>query len=741
MNNTYEAALKEAAQEHASAFSLRTTYPAYLILLFALAASFFVWQLVGDRVYSDNTNEFQKATNSVKSRFETSVAEHEQIVKSMQQLYESFPFVVRDVFELYGSIAPRSYTSIQSIGFAPYTPREDLGEFIFYARSERYYSFKIHPDDSLNPLASRDFYFPTYYLVPIDGNQNMLGYDLASNETIMDAITRARETRKITATPFFDLRKPDTTGFMMLAPVFNQESEESSAGIRRLNVNGNIFIEVLAEEFFRNAIGAGAASDTTIVFACIDRSPGGDGQLIFESANTSDYPSNYEALFTEEEPIRFADRDFVVRFKTVPEFGGAFRNNLPLLSFIGAIVTSILLFLFTLSITSSKARAQDLADRMTASQRRIVDSSNDMIGAMALDGSWRGINAAVRAILGYEPDEFVGRNQYEFTVEEDHDTMRSTIESANDDQRLHYEVRMRAKDGSEHWISWNSTISRSDGLVYCIGRDITERKKAEAEIRLKNKQVELARQFSVELEKYKTRFMEDVSFYFRTSLTGILGYMQLIKSNLYSSKEQEEEFFDIAHQSAEDLLSRVDEILDVAEVERMGSQVVPTEESLPIEETFKSLIANLKAKSDGALDLQLMTDESDAYRMRANREQLEGLLEEIIVAFTDGLERADIQINAQVNSFENVVEIQMLLSGNQLATSMIEIFKSSNDENLIEVLKDDCNDIVFRIASATSKIRMMNGSMIVDSLGEEGNVVLITLPCKKIPRVRQNSQA
>ena len=46
----------------------------------------------------------------------------------------------------------------------------------------------------------------------------------------------------------------------------------------------------------------------------------------------------------------------------------------------------------------------------------------------------------------------------------------------------HFENRYVSRDGGVHWISWIS-VPGADGLVYGVGRDITERRRAEQALR------------------------------------------------------------------------------------------------------------------------------------------------------------------------------------------------------------------------------------------------------------------
>lgn len=54
-------------------------------------------------------------------------------------------------------------------------------------------------------------------------------------------------------------------------------------------------------------------------------------------------------------------------------------------------------------------------------------------------------------------------------------------------------------------------MSRADGLIYAIGRDITLQKTSEEQAKLHNKQVQLAELSALEANDFKAKFMRELS--------------------------------------------------------------------------------------------------------------------------------------------------------------------------------------------------------------------------------------
>jgi len=113
------------------------------------------------------------------------------------------------------------------------------------------------------------------------------------------------------------------------------------------------------------------------------------------------------------------------------------------------------------------------------SERRRADriwlNSRDLIGVVGLDGVFRSASPSWGRILGYPPEEVVGRSFLEFIHPDDAALSQIALEdAARNGEATSFENRYVCKSGDIRWISWQSTIEGE--LIYAYGRDITERK-------------------------------------------------------------------------------------------------------------------------------------------------------------------------------------------------------------------------------------------------------------------------
>lgn len=718
---TYEEILKQASQQKSFIFRFSKAYPAYIILIIMIILSIGGWYVVGQKVNSDRSAAFDKATTSIMNRLEFKYRNDYQVLQSMRSLYDNYVQVVRDVFELYGTIPTRTYSSILTILYVPRVYQSGLEDYILYVRSQGYYDYAIHPP------GERDIYYLVEYVVPLENNLHRSGWDLGTNEIIKNAIEKAKDNNIVTATEIFAIRPPDTTGFFLISPVYDREA--IAKGNENLNeiFQGVLALEIDAKTFFETALGTGVATDTSIIFQCLDINHKGDTTLVFESENAFLLGTNFIPLLTDTRILNIADREVLVKFYSIPNFGGALQSLLPIITFILGLLISFGFSAFILSIISSRARAVDLAERMTRSQRRILESSNDIIAVLTLDGVWKSMNPASKKIFGLSPQEMIGKKFDEILVyDEEIQNFYKIINQPKEEFTERIDTQVKA-NGEIKWISWSLTVSKNDGYIYCIGRDITSEKLAEEEAALRSRQNQLAEQMAREVSEFKTFFMLKLSHQFRNLLTSLMGYLQLLSQKVYDSEEERENFVELAVQSSEELFTFVSDINEVA----MGSS--DTEKIdlsfINVNRFIESIKENYRNLKDKEVHFEIL-DGKDASFVADSRYLSQSFME-LIDALTDGSGSNEIKINAQENPFEAATELQILTPASSRSIKMVNLY-NENLNNLINALKYDKKDILLRIALTASTIRMMNGTMKIDALGEnEGIIVQITLPLNK----------
>ncbi|MCU1759705.1 diguanylate cyclase [Pseudomonas sp. 14P_8.1_Bac3] len=122
-----------------------------------------------------------------------------------------------------------------------------------------------------------------------------------------------------------------------------------------------------------------------------------------------------------------------------------------------------------------------MATRNSAPLASYIDLLLDAVCAVDKQGRFVFVSAACERILGYTPDELVGRPMIELVHPGDR---QRTLDAARDimggEPKLNFENRYVRKDGRVVHILWSARWSEVDQLRIAVARDITERKQAES---------------------------------------------------------------------------------------------------------------------------------------------------------------------------------------------------------------------------------------------------------------------
>ncbi|MFC1925152.1 PAS domain S-box protein [Chloroflexota bacterium] len=136
-------------------------------------------------------------------------------------------------------------------------------------------------------------------------------------------------------------------------------------------------------------------------------------------------------------------------------------------------------------ITEHKRVTEELRDS-EEKYRSIIDNSPDIIYTADAEGKVLTVNNAVRSILGYDPEELIGRNSIEFIPKE---VMPQVLEEHNklvSGNKVTSETLTVRKDGLERHLEFRSSPFMKDGrLVKTQGviRDITDHMRVEEKLR------------------------------------------------------------------------------------------------------------------------------------------------------------------------------------------------------------------------------------------------------------------
>jgi PAS domain S-box-containing protein len=182
------------------------------------------------------------------------------------------------------------------------------------------------------------------------------------------------------------------------------------------------------------------------------------------------------------------------------------------------------------------------------------------------EGRVKSWNTGAQRIQGYEAKQIIGQHNSRFFSQEDIDIdkpERALQEAAATGRSEDNGWRVR-KDGSTFWANVVMTAIRdSAGALRgyaTLERDMSERRRVEAELRHAKRTAEAANQA-------KSEFLSSMSHELRTPLNAILGFAQLMESDLPQPSPSQKVSIDQILQAGWYLLALINEVLDLSLIE------------------------------------------------------------------------------------------------------------------------------------------------------------------------------
>jgi PAS domain S-box-containing protein len=240
---------------------------------------------------------------------------------------------------------------------------------------------------------------------------------------------------------------------------------------------------------------------------------------------------------------------------------------------LGAIIGYLLIGTDNTARKQVEAEQKLLDQRLRDQQfytRSLIESNIDALMTTDPAGIISDVNKQMEALTGCTRDELIGAPFKNYFT--DPERAEAGIKRVlNASKVTDYELTARARDGKETVVSYNATTfhdrDRKLQGVFAAARDVTERKRFEHALQENNLELERARAAAEKANLAKSDFLSSMSHELRSPLNAILGFAQLINSDIPPPTPTQRASIDQILQAGWYLLKLINEILDLAQIE------------------------------------------------------------------------------------------------------------------------------------------------------------------------------
>ncbi|MFO1384927.1 MAG: PAS domain S-box protein [Chitinivorax sp.] len=280
--------------------------------------------------------------------------------------------------------------------------------------------------------------------------------------------------------------------------------------------------------------------------------------------------------------------------------------------------------------------------------RLVVEATPNAVVVSNQQGRIELVNSQTETLFGYSRDELLGQPidiLVPVRFRAGHGSLRSGYLAQPQTRSMGSGRDLFAlrKDGSEFpvEIGLNPFVSDSGTLVLSSIIDISARKQAQLQLQQQAEQLATA-------NRYKSEFLANMSHELRTPLNSILILSEQLRDNAQGNLTGKQlEHVDVIYRSGNDLLSLINDILDLSKIE--AGQVVVAQEPISLQEVSASLrrvFAPLAERK--RLGFQIEIDPDVPAQFQSDFQRLLQIMKNLIANAIKFTERGSVRLLIQV---------------------------------------------------------------------------------------------
>jgi len=305
--------------------------------------------------------------------------------------------------------------------------------------------------------------------------------------------------------------------------------------------------------------------------------------------------------------------------------------------------------------------------------RSLIENAMDIITVLDRGGRIRYTSPSVKKVLGYQPEELIGKNILDFIHPEDVRNARYVFLEAEAKAELSTEFRFQHQNGVWRDVeAIGKILPESSGEVRTIinSRDITDRVLEQQALR---ESIFRHLRTQTELQKTQAKVIKQerlaaigqmasgIAHDFSNSLMPVLGFSEILLNNMHylEDPKKSKQYLDIINTSARDAMNIVGRLREFYRAKDRAENLIPINLNNMIQQAVMLTQPKWKGEAQAkGITIETVTDLGELPEMVGNETALREVLTNMIFNAVDAMPQGgSIHFKSRVENDQIVVQI------------------------------------------------------------------------------------